>query len=431
MTRDARRTVYRTCPLCEAGCGLEITVAGTTVERIRGDRDDVFSHGFVCPKGSSLKQLHEDPDRLRAPLVKRDGVFHEVTWDAAWRAVEEGMRAVRAQHGPGAFAVYLGNPSAHNLGAMTYNRSVLRALGTRNLFSASTVDQMPKQVAAGYLFGTALSVAVPDLDRTSYLLMLGANPYVSNGSLCTAPDFPGRLEAIQARGGKVVVVDPRRTRTARSADEWVAVRPGTDAAFLAALAHELFASGLADPGPRIGSHLTGLEELRRALAPFSPDAVAGWCGLEAEVIRRLAGELVAAPTAAVYGRIGTCTTEFGTTASWLVDVVNVLTGNFDRPGGAMFPRPAAGGPNTSGAPGRGERVPYRPGPFTRAWLARGLRRVSRSPRSPRRSRPRATGQVTGSRHHCRQPGAVDAEPRRSARRRARRPSTSWCRSTST
>ena len=347
------RTVARTCPLCEAGCGLEITVRGPVVERIRGDRDDVFSHGFLCPKGSSLKQLHEDPDRLRAPLVKRDGVFVEVGWDEAWAEVERGFRAVRERHGRESFAVYLGNPGAHNLGALTYTRSVIRGLGTRNVFSASTVDQMPRQVAAGYVFGTPVSVPVPDLDRADHLVILGANPYASNGSLCTAPDFPGRLEAIRARGGRVVVVDPRRTRTAEMADEWLAIRPGTDALFLAAIVHELFAAGLADPGPEVGPFVAGIDDVRVACAPFSPEAVEAAVGIDAATIRRVTAELAGASSGSIYGRIGTCTTEFGTTASWLIDVVNILTGNLDRPGGAMFPKPAVGGPNTSGTPGRG------------------------------------------------------------------------------
>lgn len=351
-TEPGVRTAFRTCPLCEAGCGLELTVEGDRIVRIRGDRDDVFSHGFLCPKGSSLKQLHEDPDRLRRPLVRRDGAFVEVDWDEAWRVVAEGLHGVVDRHGRDATAVYLGNPGAHNLAPLFFTRSVIKGLGTRNVFSASTVDQMPKQVASGFLFGTPVTVAVPDLDRTSYLLMLGANPYASNGSLCTAPDFPGRLAAIRERGGRVVVVDPRRTRTAEMSDEWIAVVPGTDALLLAAIAHVLFADGLVRLG-RLGGLVSGLAEVEAALAPFTPEAVTDRCGVEASTIRRLAHELAAAPTAAVYGRIGTCVTEFGTTASWLVDVVNVLTGNLDREGGAMFPLPAVGSPNASGAAGSG------------------------------------------------------------------------------
>jgi anaerobic selenocysteine-containing dehydrogenase len=342
------RTAIRTCPLCEAGCGLEVTVTDGAVVRIRGDRADVFSHGFICPKGSTLKQLHDDPDRLRQPLVRRDGKHVEVTWAEAWQQVHAGLNRVIAGHGRDSLASYLGNPGAHSLSVLLYARAVIQALGSRNRFSASTVDQMPKQVSSGYLFGTGLSVPVPDLDRTSYLLILGANPYASNGSLCTAPDFPGRLEAIQARGGKIVVVDPRRSRTAESADEWLAIRPGTDAGLLLGIAQTLFAEGLVDVGSHVGQYLDGLDEVRTACAPFTPEVVEQWCGIDAATIRRIARELASAPTAAVYGRIGTTTTMFGTTASWLVDVVNVLTGNLDRPGGVMFARPVAGNATTRG-----------------------------------------------------------------------------------
>jgi anaerobic selenocysteine-containing dehydrogenase len=231
------RTAYRTCPLCEAGCGLEITLAppgaAETVQRIRGDRDDVFSHGFICPKGSTLGHLHDDPDRLRRPVVKRDGVFVEVGWDEAFAEVEARLMPILAEHGRDACAIYLGNPGAHSLGPMIYNRVLITALGTKNRFSASTVDQRPKEMSAAMMFGS-VAVPVPDLDRTDFLLMLGANPYASNGSLCTAPDFPGRLEAIQGRGGTVVVVDPRRSETAAKADRHLAIRPYTAAVGAAA-----------------------------------------------------------------------------------------------------------------------------------------------------------------------------------------------------
>ena len=351
------QTFFRTCPLCEATCGLEVTVAitakGREVTRIRGDRDDVFSHGFICPKGSTLKQLHDDPDRLRKPLVKRNGVHVEVEWAEAWDEVAGRLGEIIEQHGRESVATYLGNPGAHSLSAMLYNRSLLQGLGTRRRFSASTVDQMPKQVAAGYMFGTGVSVPIPDLDRTDFVLMLGANPYASNGSLCTAPDFPGRLEAMRARGGQLVVVDPRRSRTAEEADTWLPIRPGSDALFLMAIVHILFAENLVNLDDRIGGLVAGLDEMRAASAEFSPEAVAPATGIDAKTTRQVARNLAAAPTAVVYGRIGTTTTEFGTTASWLVDVVNVLTGNLDRPGGAMFTKPVLGGPTTRGKSGSG------------------------------------------------------------------------------
>ena len=350
---EANKVAFRTCPLCEAGCGLEITVKNNVVTHIRGDMQDVFSGGFICPKGSTLKQLHDDPDRLRLPLVKRNGVHVQVSWQEAWAEVEKGLLGVINTHGRESVATYMGNPTAHNLSAMTFGRVALQAIGTKQRFSASTVDQLPKQVAGGYMFGTAATVPVPDLDRTQYLLMLGANPYASNGSMCTAPDFPKRLTAIQERGGKVVVVDPRKTRTAEVADEWLAIMPGTDGLFLAAIAHVLFADKLVNVSPQLVAHINGLAELEQALARFTPEVVADVCGLSAETIRRIAHEIAQSPTAAVYGRIGTTTVAFGTTTSWLVDVVNVLSGNLDTPGGAMFTLPVAGGATTRGTPGKG------------------------------------------------------------------------------
>jgi anaerobic selenocysteine-containing dehydrogenase len=347
---------HRTCPLCEASCGLEISMRDGEVVRIRGDQQNPFSHGFICPKGSTLKQLHEDPDRLRAPLIRRGddpatATWDEVSWAEAFDEVERGLTAVLDAHGRDAVALYFGNPSAHTLSGVLYNRTVARSLGSRNVYSASTVDQMPKHVSSGLLFGGALLIPVPDLDRTDHLLMLGANPWESNGSLCTAPDFPGRVKAIQARGGKVVVVDPRRTRTAEEADEHVAVRPGSDAHLLVGMINVLFAEDLVDPGD-LRPHLMGLDDLRTAVAPFTPEAVAPVCGIEADEIRHLARDLAAAPTAAVYGRIGTHTAAFGTVASWAVDVLNALTGNLDRAGGAMFPLGAHDRVGRSG-PGRG------------------------------------------------------------------------------
>lgn len=348
------RIAIRTCPLCEAGCGLEITVRDETVTRIRGDMNDVFSKGYICPKGSTLKQLHDDPDRLREPLIKRNGTHVAVSWSEAWEHVEQGFSQVIAQHGRESIGTYLGNPGAHNLSAMTFNRVLLTAIGSRQRFSASSVDQVPKQVSAGFMFGTPVSVPVPDLDRTDYLLMLGANPYASNGSLATAPDWPGRLEAIRERGGRIVVVDPRRSRTAESADEWLAIRPGTDALFLAAMITAVCEAGRADPGSHLAGHVNGLEDIHRQLAPFTPEAVARVVGIDAATIRRIALELCDAPRAAVYGRIGTTTVSFGTTASWLVDVLNVVTGNLDVVGGAMFPLPVAASPTTRGKKGVGK-----------------------------------------------------------------------------
>jgi anaerobic selenocysteine-containing dehydrogenase len=355
------RTAFRTCPLCEATCGLEIAVEDDgSIGRIRGDLDDVFSHGFICPKGSTLKQLHEDPDRLRTPLVRRDGELVPASWDEAFAEVEQRLTALVESHGRDAVTVYLGNPSVHNLAGLLYSRALVKALGAATFYSAATVDQRPKEISTGLLFGTFLTHPVPDVDRTSYLLMLGANPFESNGSLATAPDWPGRLRALRQRGGRFVVVDPKRTKTAEEASEHVAIRPGTDAHLLMAMVHVLFAESLVDLGS-VAEYVVGVDEVSRLAADFPPEAVAAVCGIEPETIRRLARDLAAAPTAAVYGRMGTCTQEFGTLASWLVDVLNVLTGNLDRPGGAMFCKPAAGGANTAGEPrfGRGVEIARR------------------------------------------------------------------------
>ena len=354
MSVSSERIAFRTCPLCEAGCGLAVTVRDNEVTYIRGDMQDVFSKGYICPKGSTLKQLHNDPDRLHVPLIKRNGVHVEATWAQAWAAIDAGITGVIAKHGRESIATYLGNPGAHGLSSLTFNRVLLQSIGSRQRYSASTVDQLPKQVSSGLMFGSASTVPVPDLDRTQYLLVLGANPYVSNGSLCTAPDFPGRLEAMQARGGKLVVVDPRKSRTAQQADEWIAIRPGTDALLLAAIAQTLATDGLEVLSQRLGRFLNGLDEVVLALQPFTPEVVAVTTGIDAQTIRRLARELRDASSSAVYGRIGTTTTAFGTTASWLVDVVNIFTGNLDRVGGAMLPLPVAGSGNTSGAGGKGK-----------------------------------------------------------------------------
>jgi anaerobic selenocysteine-containing dehydrogenase len=347
---------YRTCPFCEATCGLEVTMRGDEVTSVRGDADDVFSHGFLCPKSQGLKQLHEDPDRLTAPLVRRDGELVEASWDEAFEFVAEGLGRVLDEGGRDAVAVYLGNPSAHSIAAL-YGPAFLKALGSKNLHSASSVDQLPKHLSAGLMFGGALSIPVPDVDRTDHLLILGANPLVSNGSLLTAPDMRGRIRAIRERGGKVVVIDPRLSRTAREASEHHFIRPGADAHLLFAIANVLIDEGLADPGP-LAEHANGAELLEDLAAPFTPEAVAPVCGIDADEIRRLARELAAAERAAVYARIGTTTQRFGSLSSWLVDVLNYLTGNLDREGGAMFPLAAVGQRNSagSGPTGKGMQV---------------------------------------------------------------------------
>ncbi|MEU6147132.1 molybdopterin oxidoreductase family protein [Streptomyces sp. NPDC047081] len=360
------RTALRICPLCEATCGLTLTVEGTRVTGARGDRDDVFSKGFICPKGASFGAVDGDPDRLRTPLVRKDGELREATWGEAFDAVAAGVRGVVERYGPHSVGVVLGNPNVHTVAGGLYPPVLLAGLGTRSVFTASTVDQMPKHVSSGLLFGDANAIPVPDLDHTDHLLLIGANPLESNGSLCTAPDFPGKLKALKARGGTLTVIDPRRTRTAKLADRHIAIRPGTDALLLAAMAYTLFEEGLVDLG-ELAPHVMGVEELRDAVRDFTPEAVTAACDVEAPLIRTLARELAGAPTAAVYGRIGSCTVPYGTLGSWLVDVLNILTGNLDRPGGALFPQAAT------------DRTPRPAGPSHGFALGRWHSRVSGHP----------------------------------------------------
>ncbi len=348
-------THHRICPLCEACCGLEIKVQNSKVISIRGHDADVFSAGYICPKGVALKDLHEDPDRLRTPLIKRNGVFEQATWDEAYAEIERRLPPILAAHGRNAAGIVVGNPSAHKIGLLTYFGKLARALGTKNVFSASTLDQMPKQLSSGLMFGHWLSVALPDITRTDYLLVLGANPLVSNGSMWTVPDFKGKAKAMQARGGKLVVVDPRKTETASVADDHHFIRPNSDVFLLAAMVNTLFAEGLVKLGT-VGEWVNGVDAVQQAIAPFTPEAVAARCGITALTIRALTRELAAAPRAAVYARIGTCTQEYGTLASWLVDVLNTLTGNLDKEGGVLFAKSAAFASNTAGKPGIGKGV---------------------------------------------------------------------------
>ncbi|WP_217566450.1 molybdopterin oxidoreductase family protein [Streptomyces sp. GbtcB7] len=346
------RTALRVCPLCEATCGLTLTIEGTRVTGARGDRDDVFSKGFICPKGASFGAADGDPDRLRTPLVRTDGELREATWQEAFDAIAAGLGPIVEQYGPHALGIVLGNPNVHTMAGALYPPVLLTALRTHNVFTASTLDQMPKHVSSGLLYGDANAIPVPDLDHTDHLLLIGANPLESNGSLCTAPDFPGKLKALRARGGTLTVIDPRTTRTAKLADRHVTVRPGTDALLLAAMTYVLFEEKLVDLRD-LAPHVQDVEELATAIRDFTPEAASEACDVDADTIRALARELAAAPTAAVYGRIGSCTVPHGTLASWLVDVLNILTGNLDRPGGALFPQAATDKTPRPAGPGRG------------------------------------------------------------------------------
>ncbi|WP_310384925.1 molybdopterin-dependent oxidoreductase, partial [Roseateles sp.] len=299
--------------------------------------------------------MHDDPDRLRQPLIKRDGQFVEATWDEALDEVAKRLLPVIAQYGRDSVAAVIGNPAAHKISLLAYFPRLARALGTGNIFSASTLDQMPKQLSSGLMFGHWLSIPVPDIERCDWLLILGANPMVSNGSLWTVPDYRGKAKAMRARGGRIIVVDPRRSETAAAADEHLPIRPSGDVFMLLALVNTLFSEGLVRTGA-LSEHLNGLDALRDATASFTPERMAAGCGIEAATLRRLARELAGAERAAVYGRIGTCTQRFGSLNSWLVDVLNILSGHLDAPGGAMFPKAAAFAANTQGKPGSGRGI---------------------------------------------------------------------------
>ena len=330
-------TALRTCPLCEATCGLVLELDGDRITRVTGDPDHPLSRGYVCPKGAAIRELDHDPDRLVRPRIRAGDGWRDVDWEEAFAFIGDRLAEVDATHGREAVGAYLGNPSVHTLAGQLYGKSLLKALRPGFVASASTVDQMPKHRSSAELFGDPLAVPVPDIDRCQLLVVLGGNPLMSNGSLWTVPDVRRRLREMQSRGGRLVVVDPRRSRTARMADEHVAIRPGTDGLLLAAVARTLLDEDLVRID-HLAGHVAGLDQLPGALAELGPDDVAESCGVGADVIRGLARDLAATERAAVYGRIGTTTTPHGTLASWLVDVCNVLAGNLDRPGGAMFAR---------------------------------------------------------------------------------------------
>ncbi len=336
-TRDVR---YRTCPLCEAMCGLELEIEGDRVVRLRPDDADVWSKGYVCPKGATIPQLHADPDRLRTPMIREGSTWREATWDEAFRRCEELLGGVLARHGKSAVSCYIGNPTAHNFSLARYVGLFMGLSQLPVIYSAGTVDQWPKNVSCMLMYGHMWWIPTPDVQRTQYWMILGGNPQASQGSLLACPDLLGEIDRIRARGGKTVVIDPRRTGTADRADEWVPIVPGTDAAFLLAICNVLSAENLVKLGDLAGL-VSGFDEIRAVAAEFTPERVADTCRVPAGTIRRLAREIAGAPSAAVYGRIGLCNQEFGTLASALIDVVNILTGNFDRPGGLMFGRPIA------------------------------------------------------------------------------------------
>jgi len=342
---------FRTCNLCEAMCGLRIELRDGQITSIRGDDEDLFSRGHLCPKAVALKDLHEDGDRLRTPMRRRGTQWEPVSWEDALDDAARKLTSLQKRYGNSTLATYVGNPVVHNTGALIFYPLFARALKTRSRFSATSVDQLPHHLAAYLMFGHQLLLPIPDIDHTRHFMILGANPLASNGSLMTAPDIRERLKALQKRGGRVVVVDPRRTETAQVADEHHFIRPGTDALLLLSLLHVAF-----EAGPRL-RHLEGfsdgLDTVKTLASSFPPERVAAHTGLPADTVRRLARDFMAADSAACYGRIGLSTQPFGSLCQWLINVFNIVTGNFDREGGVLFTRPAFDLVGNKGALGSG------------------------------------------------------------------------------
>lgn len=337
--------VHRICTLCEATCGIRVHTAADPngrrrVTRVEGDPDDAFSKGHICPKAHALIELQEDPDRLRTPLRKTAGGFEPIGWEEALDLAAEKLAAIRDESGPDAIALYRGNPTTHDAQSLLYWNALQTALPSRSQFSAGSVDTWPRWVQAGLMYGGFLNTPVPDVARCDYLLMLGANPLASNGSLMTAPGIKKRLEALRGRGGRLVVVDPRRTETATMADEHLAIRPGGDAAMVLAMVQVLAEENLVDLG-RAEGLVSGLDRALTAIRAYPPERVSDACGVPADTIRRIAREVAAADRAVVYGRMGTSVQTFGTLAHWAIDLLNILSGNLDREGGVLFPLPAA------------------------------------------------------------------------------------------
>ncbi|WP_353951605.1 molybdopterin-dependent oxidoreductase [Knoellia sp. S7-12] len=332
---DAPVVRHITCVLCEASCGLEVQVRGPEIVSIKGHVDDPLSRGHICPKGIALQDLHTDPDRLRRPVKRVGDDWVEIEWTEAIELAAELLAGVQQRHGRDAVATYLGNPNVHSLGALTHGTAIPRVLGSKHVFSATSVDQLPHHFVAWAMYGHQFLLPVPDIDRTRLLVLVGTNPMASNGSLWTVPDFPGRLRELRSRGGRLVVLDPRRTETAAVADEHHFVRPGTDAVVLLALVHVVLAEGLASPA----AYVDGLEELRIAVADFTPDLAESVSGVAAQSIRELARD-IAAGEAAVHGRMGVSTQEFGVVCQWAIQCLMAITGNLDQPGGTMFTSPA-------------------------------------------------------------------------------------------
>lgn len=333
------KTHYRTCNICEAMCGIEVRYDGQDILSIRPDKKDPLSRGHICPKAVALQDYYHDEDRLTQPLRRSASDWEEISWDAALDEIGARVREIQKQHGKQSVATYIGNPNAHNLGSLVTIHKFRKAFGSSNHYSSASADQLPHHVANKHMLGHGSLIPVPDVDHTDYMLIIGANPVVSNGSMMTAPGFPRRMKAIQKRGGKVVVIDPRRTETADKADEHFFITPNTDALLLLALNQVLFAEGLDNLG-HLSAVTAEVDALKQAVAAYTPERVAPITGIDAGEIRRLAQEMANAPSAVCYSRMGASTQQFGGLCQWLTITFNILSGNFDQRGGAMFTTPA-------------------------------------------------------------------------------------------
>lgn len=335
----AQKVHYRTCNLCEAMCGIEVTLADNQIVAIRGDKDDPLSKGHICPKAVALQDIYNDPNRLKKPQRRTDTGWEEISWEEAFDEVVEKFTGIQEEFGANALGVYLGNPNVHNTGSMLYVTQLNRALGSKNRFSATSVDQLPHHLASLFMFGHQLLFPVPDIDRTDFFLALGANPLASNGSMMTAPGMENRLKALRKRGGRFVLIDPRKTESAALADDHHFIRPGSDVLFLLAFINVLFAEGLVKPG-RLEAFTDGMDALKAAVADYTPEAVENVTGISTKLIKQLATDFAMAESAVCYGRMGVSTQAFGALCQWLIYSINILTGNLDAPGGAMFANPA-------------------------------------------------------------------------------------------
>ncbi len=343
---------YRTCNLCEAMCGLEIEVVDNEIKTIRGDKQDPFSKGYICPKATGLQDIYKDPDRLTRPVKKTADGWLEISWKEAFDLVEQKIKTLQKQYGPDALGVYQGNPNVHSLGAMLFGPNFIRSLKTKNRFSATSVDQLPHHYASQFMIGHMSMIPVPDINRTQFFLCMGANPVVSNGSLMSAGGMPQKMKDLRARGGKIVVVDPRRTETADKSDQHIFIKPGADVYLLGAMIHVLFESGSVSQLP---AHYEHGEHLQDLFKDFAPENTQILTGIGPETVRQLVSDFCAADKAVCYGRMGLSTQEHGVLCQWMINLINILTGNFDAEGGAMFPSPAF---DTVGMSGRGTYKKY-------------------------------------------------------------------------